>query len=215
MLQEGAEGIVWKSFKAVGAILAIIYKLIIKPLVIPAIQHGIKHGWIFIPLGIIIGVVIHSVLYEVLDSPAVSHTLSIIMYIVLIYYGVKLMQWKRNRDAQRATTHGMFADPDVPDDLYEEDDTISQISVGTPIDLSDETGESVLFEALATLEIDGKQYVVITPQDSEFYEDGASDVYIMQMVGNLHGENVLRIIENDVEREKAFAEFEKLMNGTL
>jgi len=119
MLQESAGAILAKSFKAIGFVIVILYKFIIVPIVIPAVQHGIKHGWIYVPLGAIVALISHVFLYEALyPSTTLSHVLTIPLYILCIYGGVKLMQWKVRQNEQATT---MYINPNAPEDLYEDD----------------------------------------------------------------------------------------------
>jgi len=121
MLQESAGAILKNSFKAIGFVVVILYKFIIVPIVIPAVQHGIKHGWIYVPLGIAVSVIFHLVVHDALYtrsySTAIAHVVSIPVYILCIVGGVKLMQWKKQKNEQEQCT---YINPDAPEDLYEE-----------------------------------------------------------------------------------------------
>jgi len=123
MLQESAGAILKNSFKAIGFVVVILYKFIIVPIVIPAVQHGIKHGWIYVPLGIAVSVIFHLVVHDALYirsySTAISHVIAVPIYILCMCGGVKLMQWKRQKNDQEQCT---YINPDAPEDLYEETD---------------------------------------------------------------------------------------------
>ena len=73
------------------------------------------------------------------------------------------------------------------------------------IELTDETtGESVLFEHLDTVELNGKQYFVLTDYSEEPTEE--SDVYVMTIVTDDDGEETLEIVEDDGEVFEIFKE---------
>jgi len=121
MLQWENKSILAASFKAVGFVLVILYKFIIVPIIIPAVQHGIKHGWIFIPLGAVAAIVVHFILYELFyhGSTAIAHVLAVPVYVLCIYGGVKLMRWKQQKNER---VMSIYISPDVPEELYEDDD---------------------------------------------------------------------------------------------
>jgi len=76
------------------------------------------------------------------------------------------------------------------------------------IELTDEvTGESVLFEHLDTIELNGKEYFVLTDYYEEPQEE--SDVYVMTIVVDDEGEETLEIVEDDAEVAKIFAMFKE------
>ena len=77
--------------------------------------------------------------------------------------------------------------------------------------LYDDEGDSVEFEHLDTIELDGKKYVVLTPfVAEEDQQDGEeSDVYIMAVVDTETGDNVLEMIDSEEEIERVFQEFKK------
>jgi len=214
MVQEDAQGMVWQSLKMVVGILIITYKFI-TVLLIPVIQHGIKHGWIFIPLGIIIAGIVHITLYDVLYSPITSHIIATPLYILGIIGGVKLMLWKRRWDKLSGITNGAYINPDMPEDLYEEstkhhNEITTPIEVGTLFNISDESGESIRYETLASMSIGRKQYVAITPQES-LDKNIESDIYIVQFITSANGKNSLETIEDEAEREFVFERLEELL----
>ena len=76
------------------------------------------------------------------------------------------------------------------------------------IELTDEeTGESVLFEHLDTIEHNGKEYFVLTDYYEEPQEE--SDVYVMTIVVDEEGEETLEIVEDDAEVAEIFAMFKE------
>ena len=73
------------------------------------------------------------------------------------------------------------------------------------IELTDETtGESVLFEHLDTVELNGKQYFVLTDYSEEPTEE--SDVYVMTIVTD---DETLEIVEDDGEVAEVFEIFKE------
>ena len=77
------------------------------------------------------------------------------------------------------------------------------------IELTDEeTGESVLFEHLDTIFVDGVEYYALTEYIEEpTEEDDESDIYLMQPLVGDDGEEILEIVDDDDVLEKAFAIF--------
>lgn len=76
------------------------------------------------------------------------------------------------------------------------------------IELTDEeTGESVLFEHLDTIELNGKEYFVLTDYQEEQQDE--SDVYVMTIVVDDDGEETLEIVENDEEVAQVFDLFKE------
>lgn len=77
------------------------------------------------------------------------------------------------------------------------------------IELFDENGESIKFEHLDTIGMNGKRYVVITPIVEEMpdNEEIESDVYIMVIVNNEDGEEMLEMIEDEQEIASVFEVF--------
>jgi len=214
MLQEEASGIAWRSIKMVAGIIVVTYKLLVL-FVIPGIQHGIKHGWIFIPLGIIVAGIIHITLYDVLYSPMVSHIIAALFYMLGVAGGVKLMLWKRRRGKLSGITNGVYINPDMPADLYEEptrhhDEMATSVEVGTLFNISDESGESTLYVTLASMSIGSKQYVAITSHDA-LNENVDSDIFIVQFVTDADGKTALETIKDEEERAYVFERLEELL----
>lgn len=77
------------------------------------IRHGIKHAWIFPVSGLIIAYLIHY------HTPHLHTALHIIFYIALIGVGIPLTIWKLNWNKRKASELYIFTNPDMPDDLYE------------------------------------------------------------------------------------------------
>lgn len=80
------------------------------------------------------------------------------------------------------------------------------------IELVDEdTGETVPFEHLDTIEMDGETYFVLT----EFFEEPAeeNDVYVMTVVTDESGEETLEIVEDSDLVMKVFNEFKERCDG--
>ena len=80
------------------------------------------------------------------------------------------------------------------------------------IELVDEnSGETVPFEHLDTVEMDGKTYFVLT----EFFEEPTeeNDVYIMTIVTDEDGEETLEIVEDQATVMKVFKEFRERCEG--
>lgn len=75
------------------------------------------------------------------------------------------------------------------------------------IELTDESGESVLFEHLDTVELDGNDYFVLTDYYEEPQEE--SDVYVMTIVVDEDGEETLEIVEDDALVAKVFEIFKE------
>lgn len=75
----------------------------------------------------------------------------------------------------------------------------------------EETGETVPFEHLDTIEMDGETYFVLT----EFFEEPAeeNDVYVMTIVTDENGEETLEIVENSDIVMKVFNEFKERCDG--
>lgn len=77
------------------------------------------------------------------------------------------------------------------------------------IELFDENGESIKFEHLDTISMNDKRYVVITPMIEEIPDDEEveSDVYIMLIVTDENGEEMLEMIDNEQEIASVFEAF--------
>ena len=80
------------------------------------------------------------------------------------------------------------------------------------IELTDETtGETVQFEHLDTVEMDGKTYFVLTELFEEEPEE--SDVYIMTIITDEAGNEILEIVEDKGIVMKVFEEFRSRCDG--
>lgn len=80
---------------------------------------------------------------------------------------------------------------------FEELDEMENDSI---VELIDENGESVQFEHLDTLELDGVTYLVLTPYIEDAEE---SDVFIMKIVEE-DGEEILVTVEDQGIIKKVF-----------
>lgn len=72
--------------------------------------------------------------------------------------------------------------------------------------LTDENGEENQFEIITALEVDGDEYYVLYPVDSN---DDDGDAVVLKLDTNENGEDVLTTIEDDAEFEKVAAAYEK------
>lgn len=90
------------------------------------------------------------------------------------------------------------------EEMNEEMDNIIEL-------VDEESGESVPFEHLDTIEMDGNTYFVLT----EFFEEPAeeNDVYIMTIVTDENGEETLEIVEDQATVMKVFEEFRERCHG--
>ena len=77
--------------------------------------------------------------------------------------------------------------------------------------IDEESGETVPFEHLDTIEMDGNTYIVLT----EFFEEPTeeNDVYIMVVVEDESGEETLEIVEDQATVMKVFEEFKSRCDG--
>lgn len=77
--------------------------------------------------------------------------------------------------------------------------------------VDEESGETVPFEHLDTIEMDGNTYFVLT----EFFDEPTeeNDVYIMTVVTDDDGEETLEIVEDQGTVMKVFNEFRSRCEG--
>ena len=77
--------------------------------------------------------------------------------------------------------------------------------------VDEESGETVPFEHLDTIEMDGNTYFVLT----EFFDEPTeeNDVYIMTVVTGEDGEETLEIVEDQGIVMKVFNEFRSRCEG--
>ena len=88
----------------------------------------------------------------------------------------------------------------------------NELQVGYPIDLYDENGDSLRFDHLDTIEMEGKKYVVLTPYVADDEEPAEEeDVYIMHVIDTEDNQNVLEMVEDDAELDRVFNEFKNRM----
>ncbi|WP_423219565.1 DUF1292 domain-containing protein [Fervidicella metallireducens] len=74
--------------------------------------------------------------------------------------------------------------------------------------LTDENGVETKFEVITALEVDGKEYFVLYPVDSE--ED---DAVVFRLDTNEDGEEMLAEIEDDEEFEKVAQAYEEWLEA--
>ena len=78
------------------------------------------------------------------------------------------------------------------------------------IELTDENGDNQQFEHLDTIEKDGTYYVALVPVLAEEPEDGEEEeVYIMKLVADKDGNEMLTFIEDDNELNEVFQIFDE------
>ena len=71
--------------------------------------------------------------------------------------------------------------------------------------IDDETGESISFEHLATIEHDGAQYIVITEVTEEEEED--CEVIIMKIGQDQDGSDIYTAVDDEDEQQAVFEKF--------
>jgi len=76
-------------------------------------------------------------------------------------------------------------------------------------ELIDEEGNSVEFELLANLELDGKEYIALTPAEDS--DDEECEVIMMSIETDENGEEYYDMVEDEELQEKLFADFLKLI----
>jgi uncharacterized protein YrzB (UPF0473 family) len=74
--------------------------------------------------------------------------------------------------------------------------------------LSDENGEETQFEIVTVLEVDGNEYYVLYPVDSE-----EEDALVLKLDKNEDGEEILTTIEDDDEFEKVSEAYEEWLES--
>lgn len=77
--------------------------------------------------------------------------------------------------------------------------------------LVDEDGEEVEFEHLDTVEMNGSEYVVLLPVDSEDNGENMEEVVILKIEHNDDGEDSFASIEDEDELNAVFEEFKLRM----
>lgn len=78
------------------------------------------------------------------------------------------------------------------------------------VTLVSEDGTEHEFFTLATYDLDGVWYIVLEPvEQTEGFNEG--DVIIFRLEEDENGEDVFMPIEDEAEMEKAFAEFQKML----
>jgi uncharacterized protein YrzB (UPF0473 family) len=74
--------------------------------------------------------------------------------------------------------------------------------------LSDENGEETQFEIVTVLEIEGKEYYVLYPVDSD-----EEDALVLKLDKNEVGEEVLTTIEDDEEFDRVSEAYEEWLES--
>jgi len=78
--------------------------------------------------------------------------------------------------------------------------------------LVDENGEEVEFEHLDTIEMNGNEYVVLTPYNEDVTGDmEEEEIVILRIEHNENGEDTFVTIEDDDEIDEVFEEFQARM----
>lgn len=79
--------------------------------------------------------------------------------------------------------------------------------------LIDENGGEIEFEHLDTIEMNGNEYVVLTPLDEEGAqnESDEEEVIILKIEHNENGDDSFLTIEDDDELDEVFEEFQARM----
>lgn len=92
-------------------------------------------------------------------------------------------------------------------EVYEsEEQTMEQDNI---FELIDEEGNAVAFELLANLEMDGKEYIALTPATEDDNEE--CEVVMMSIETDENGEEYYDLVEDEDLQEKLFADFLKLL----
>ena len=78
------------------------------------------------------------------------------------------------------------------------------------IDLEDENGETVSFELIGRIEVDGSNYCAVIPEEDD--ENADSDVYVILKEINKNDEVYLATIDDDKEYDRVAKEFFKVFD---
>ena len=93
------------------------------------------------------------------------------------------------------------------DEVYEsEEQTMEQDNI---FEMIDEEGNAVAFQLLANLELNGKEYIAMTPDVDG--DDEECEVVLMSIETDENGEEYYDVVEDEDLQEKLFADFMKLM----
>jgi uncharacterized protein YrzB (UPF0473 family) len=96
---------------------------------------------------------------------------------------------------------------DHDNNIEEEENDV--LEFGEVIELIDEDGKEVKFTYEASLEVDGKEYVVLLPEEQSGENEDSEEVVILRVEKGENGEDGLESIEDEEEEEKVFQEFLK------
>ncbi len=80
--------------------------------------------------------------------------------------------------------------------------------------LVDENGEEIEFEHLDTIEMNGNEYVVLTPLEEEGEQNDSEEeeVIILKIKHNENGDDSFLTIKDDEELDEVFEEFQARMD---
>lgn len=78
------------------------------------------------------------------------------------------------------------------------------------IDLEDENGETISFELIGRIEVDGSNYCAVIPEEDD--ENADSDVYVILKEINKNDEVYLATIDDDKEYDRVAKEFFKVFD---
>ena len=93
------------------------------------------------------------------------------------------------------------------EEVYEsEEQTMEQDNI---FEMIDEEGNAVAFQLLANLELNGKEYIAMTPDVDG--DDEECEVVLMSIETDENGEEYYDVVEDEDLQEKLFADFMKLM----
>ena len=83
--------------------------------------------------------------------------------------------------------------------------TDNDLDTAEYIDLEDENGDTVTFELIGRIEVDGSTYCAVIPV--EYVENADSDVYVILKEVNKNDEVYLATIDDDTEYDRVAKEF--------
>lgn len=83
--------------------------------------------------------------------------------------------------------------------------TDNDLNTAEFIDLEDENGDTVTFELIGRIEVDGSTYCAVIPEEDD--ENADSDVYVILKEVNKNDEVYLATIDDDTEYDRVAKEF--------
>ena len=83
--------------------------------------------------------------------------------------------------------------------------TDNDLDTAEYIDLEDENGDTVTFELIGRIEVDGSTYCAVIPEEDD--ENADSDVYVILKEENKNDEDYLAPIAADTEYDRVAKEF--------